>query len=162
MNSPEKHLDRILRDRGLGWALDMFAPSLSATAHYLQALERLEAYVSQQSLGTMSFSPESVEHLIAIAPHKADAFLQALVSNPSTPMLCAAWRLLQGMEVEQLEIRYSRLAEFMLRVVLNSPYGQIEEYVSSDINDIAFLRHLGKSTIDGRPFLDGFYPLRQT
>ena len=141
----------------------MFAPS-SATAHYLEALSRLEEYFNIYKLGTVSFSPASLEHLVSASPHKADAFLQALVSIRSIPILCAAWRILQGMEVQTIEVRYARLSEFMLRVTLRSPYDEtdgIEEYASTDISDIVFARHLGNSTVDRKPFFDGFYPLRQ-
>lgn len=162
MNNQEQHLEAILRSRGLSWAIDVFAPRSQAAAHYLDTLRRLEQYVDQRELGKTSFSPESLERLVSLAPYKADAFLQALVSIRSTPILCAAWRLLQGMEVERVEMRYARLSEFSLRVVLRSPYDGSEEYESDDINDVVFVRHLGKSAVDGRPFFDGFYALRQT
>jgi hypothetical protein len=162
MNDREQQLETVLRSRGLAWAIDMFAPSSRAAAHYLDALERLERYVAEHGLGSVSLSPETIEHLVAVAPYKADAFLQALVSIRSTPMLCAAWRVLQGMEIDCVEMRYARLSEFALRVVLRSPYDETEVYESSDINDVVFVRHLSKSTVDGKPFFDGFCALRQT
>lgn len=162
MSNQEQQLETILRDRGLGWAIDMFAPSSQAAANYLHALRRLEEYVKSHNLGTISFTPESLAYLISASPYKADAFLQALVSIRGTPILCAAWRIVQGMEIESIEVRYARLADFALRVVLRSPYGETEEYSSNDINDVVFVRHLGKATVDARPFFDGFYALRQT
>ena len=90
MNNQEQQLEAMLRGRGLAWAVDMFAPSSQAAAHYLDALRRLERYVEERGLATMAFSPESREHLVAVSPHKADAFLQALVTIRSTAILCAA------------------------------------------------------------------------
>lgn len=163
MNDQAQKLGTILRDRGLAWAIDMFDPGSRAAEHYLDALRRLEQYIQSRRLGTLSFSPESVSQLVSVSPHKADAFLQALVSIRSTPILCAAWRIVQGMDIESIEMHYARLSEFKLRVVLRSPYDDTEEeYESDDINDVVFVRHLGKSTVDGRPLFDGFYALRQT
>lgn len=162
MNNQEQQLESLFRDRGLAWAIDMFAPSSQAAAHYLKALRRLEEYVKKHHLGTISFTPESLARLVSASPYKADAFLQALVSIRSTPILCAAWRVVQGMEIESIEMRYARLHDFALRIVLRSPFGETEEYSSDDINDVVFVRHLGKSTVDARPFFDGFYGLRQT
>ena len=162
MNNQEQQLEAMLRGRGLAWAVDMFAPSSQAAAHYLDALRRLERYIEERGLGTIAFSPESLAHLVSVSPYKADAFLQALVSIRSTAILCAAWRILQGMEIEVVEMRYSRLSQFTLRVTLRSPYDVTEEYVSNDISDAVFVRHLGRSTVDAKPFIDGFYALRQT
>ena len=105
MSDQEKQLETVLRNRGLAWAIDMFPPSSHATAHYLQALSQLEDYFKARGLSTISFSPDSLEQLVSVSPYKADAFLQALVSICSTPILCAAWRILQGMEVQSIEMR---------------------------------------------------------
>ncbi|MGO8750339.1 MAG: hypothetical protein ACLQNE_30715 [Thermoguttaceae bacterium] len=164
MNDQEQQLETILRKRGFAWAIEMFSPSSKAVTRYLETLRHLEEYLKERNRGTISFLPESLEHLLSASPYKADAFLQALVSIRSTPILCAAWRILQGMQVESIDMRYARLSEFTLRVTLRSPYDEteIENYESNDIDDVAFVRHLGKSTVDSRPFFDGFYALRQT
>lgn len=162
MSNQEQQIETILRERGLAWAIDMFAPSSKAAAHYLDALQRLEEYVKAHRLGTNSFTPEWLAHLLTASPYKADAFLQALVSIRSTQILCAAWRIVQGMEIESINIQYARLHDFTLRIVLRSPYGETEEYGSNDINDVVFVRHLGQSTVDTKPLFDGFYALRQT
>ena len=162
MNKPEQQLEAILRDRGLAWAVDMFAPSSMATTHYLDSLSSLEKYLKDRRLGTYSFSPESLERIVSASPYKADAFLQALVSIPSTPILCAAWRIVQGLEIESIKMEYDRLAKFTLHIVLRSPYGETEEYSSDKINDVVFVRHLGMSTVDTKPFFHGFFALRQT
>ena len=162
MNQQAQQLESLLRDRGLAWAVDMFAPSSEAAAYYLDALDRLERYVAGRELGSIPFSPESLRKLAAVSSYKADAFLQALVSIRSTPILCAAWRILQGMEIASVEMRYVRLSHFELRVVLCSPYdGTEEKYESDDINDAVFVRHLGQAKLDTKPLFDGFYALRQ-
>jgi hypothetical protein len=162
VSNQEQRLEAILRDRGLEWAITLFPRGSNAAAHYLDALRRLTDYVKAHRRGEVEFTPEFLESLASVSPHKADAFLQALVSIRSTPMLCAAWRILQGMEVERVEMRYVRLTEFALHVTLRSPYSETEEYITDDVNDIAFVRHLGKAMVDGRPLFDGFYALRQT
>jgi len=162
MSTQEIQLETILRGRKLAWAIDMFSPSSQATIHYLAALRRLEEYITRRNLDETSFTPDSLEDLISESPYKADAFLQALVSIRSTPILCAAWRIVQGIEVESIKMHYARLDNFSLQVVLRSPYGQLEEYSSNDINDVVFIRHLAKSSVNDRPFFDGFYALRQT
>ena len=69
------------------------------------------------------------------------------------------------MEVQSIEMRYARLSDFTLHVTLRSPYSErdaiTEEYASRDISDVVFVRHLGNSTVDRKPFFDGFYPLRK-
>ena len=160
--SDAHELEAILREHDLGWAIDIFAPASEAAAHYLRALRELEKYVKDRGLGTTAFSPRWLRHFVSASPHKAAAFLQALVSIRNIPMLCAAWRIVQGMEIESVEMRYARLSDFSLSVRLKSPSGETEEYESNDINDVALIRHLGKSTMDGRPLFDGFYALRQT
>ncbi len=163
MNPQEQQLEAILRNRGLAWAIDMFAPSSQAAAHFLKSLDRLETYFKERRLGTISFSPPSIERLVSASPYKADAFLQALVSIRGTPILCAAWRILQGMEIESIDMRYVHLTKFALCIKLRSPDGEsVEEYESHDINDVVFVRHLGKSTVNATPLFDGFYTLRQT
>jgi len=166
MNNQEQQLEAILRSRGLAWAIDMFAPSSQAAAHHLELLARLEQDIKDRGLGTSSFSPDSLQQLLSVSPYKADAFLQSLVSIRSPSILCAAWRILQGMEIECVEMRYDRLSEFALRIVLRSPDSEpdneTETYESNNIDDVVFIRHLGKSTVDGKPFFNGFYALRQT
>ncbi len=158
----QHEIERILRDQGLEWAVDMFAPSAEAPAFYLRALSRLEEYARHERRTAESFSVEWIRRLIAVSPHKAQAFLQALVSIRSTPILFAAWRILQGSDVLRLEMRYTRLEDFSLTVELQSPYGVTECYESREIGDAVFLRHLGHAKADKRPLFDGFFALRQT
>jgi hypothetical protein len=162
MNNEELRLVTLLRQRGLAWAIDIFKPSADAAAHYLASLRDLERHLQEKGLGTNTFSPESLEHLVSVSHYKADAFLQALVSIRSTSMLCAAWRILQGMEIASVDMQYRRLLGFELRVVLRSPHEEEEEYRTADISDAVFVRHLGKATIDKKPYFDGFYALRLT
>jgi len=162
MSDREQKLDAILRKRGLAWAVDMFTPSSQAVARYLSSLDALETFVEERGLGKTSFSPESLDQLVSVSPYKADAFLQALVSIRTTPMLCAAWRILQGMQIKSLEMHYAQLSDFSLHVVLCSPSDETEEYKSNDINDAVFVRHLGKAKVENKPLFDGFYALRQT
>lgn len=159
MSTAEQELEALLRERGLEWAIDMFAPRDKAADFYLKCLVELENYMKPRNLGTTSFSPDWIRRLITVSPYKADAFLQALVTIRGTPMLCAAWRILQGMDILSMNVTYQRLEEFKMTVELKSVYGETERYESSDINDATFLRHIGKSKIDEKPLFDGFFAL---
>ena len=75
-------------------------------------------------------------------------------------MLAMVWRRLQGMEVGEVEMKYTLQKQFMLRVKLLSPDdGRVESYASDDIDDATVFRHLGIMKMDGRPVFDGFYPV---
>jgi len=162
IHDSSQELEKIMRDRGLGWAIDLYAPSDQAAAHYMNSLKQLEIVLRNKGLlGSSSFTPQSITQLIASSPYKADAFLQALVSVRSTEILCATWRILQGMEISELNMSYRHRTSFELRIVLSSPYGETEEYRSQDINDVVFVKHLGKTLINGQPIFDGFHALRQ-
>lgn len=76
-------------------------------------------------------------------------------------MIAAAWRIIQGMQVEKIEMQFERGKSFALRISLLSPYGETENYSTSDIDDMNFLRHLMKSKSDNRPIINGFFALRR-
>ena len=76
-------------------------------------------------------------------------------------MLLMAWRIIQGMEIRDVQLSYQRQQSFSFRVVLESPDGEQDPpYDSTNIQDFALFRHVGILEIDRRPVFDGFYPLR--
>ena len=90
------------------------------------------------------------------------AFLQAVGETDSPDMLVMAWRLLQGSEIAQIDLRYQLQNRFSLRIQLVSPEdGTSEEYASEDIDDAAVLRHFGILKMGDRPVFDGFYALQR-
>jgi hypothetical protein len=76
-------------------------------------------------------------------------------------MLLMVWRIIQGMEIKEVQLSYLRQETFGVRVILQSPYGgEDAPYISSNINDFALLRQIGVHEISGRPVFDGFYALK--
>ena len=157
-----QELELLLRDHGLGWAIESFPSKSEATAYYLERLDGLRSELQGKPLATPAPSVTALNELAVASPYKAVAFLQALVSVHSPKILCAAWRILQGLDIEQVEVSYDRLQRFLLRVLLRVPGNGYphEEYASDDIFDAAFLRHLGYGSADNKPLIDGFYALR--
>ena len=94
-------------------------------------------------------------------PGQVKGFFQAIGVTRTPVMLLMVWRIVQGMEIKEVQMSYRLKEEFRLRVILESPYGDLDlPYESSEVNDFALFRHIGIMTIGDRPVLDGFYPLR--
>jgi hypothetical protein len=102
-------------------------------------------------------------------PHKVTAFLQALVSTRSPQMLVMAWRVLQGADIQAIDMKYENLRpawplrnpQFEMRITLSALEGESPEvYESSDVFDATVLRHFGLAKANEQPLFDGFYPLR--
>lgn len=144
-------LERLLRDCELDWMLELYAPPDQALVELKNAIEGAGLTENQLSLEYEA------------NPHKVRAFLQALATSRSKEMLVMVWSILQGDEVESVELAYESRTSFRLRVALRSHRSsredQVQEYVSEDINDAGLLRHFGIAKVEGRPLFDGFYPL---
>lgn len=70
------------------------------------------------------------------------------------------WRIIQGMEVKDIQLSYCKRKHFDVRVTLESPYGgEDPPYVSSSIQDFSLFRHIGILE-SGGPIFDGFYALK--
>ena len=155
-------LEQIIRESGEDWLIDWFQPPERALDHIRDTLATVTR-VAEERLG--ADAPRLSEETLAAEyqqnPHRVRAFLQALGGQRSPQMLLMVWRILQGMEVKQLQVQFQRQQEFQLRVVLESPYGEEDApYVSDSILDFALLRQLGMQEAGGAPAFDGFYPLR--
>ena len=156
-------LERLLRDNGLGWMIDMFAPPDQAIPHLLEQLNRVAAAYRDRIRVDVSFAPEALAEEAKRNPHKVRAFLQALGTSRPANMLVMVWRTLQGLSIRKVTMDYHEQKSFSLVVTLARPgEGQdiLEEYRSSDINDAALVRHFGITTIDGLPLFEGFFPMR--
>lgn len=157
-------LEQLLRACGLAWMIDSHAPPEEAIPYLLRLLDAA-SHESRKRFG--SDGPRFSEEVLAAEyernPHKVQAFLQRLASVKSPQILVMIWRILQGMQIESINLQYRREESFCLRVVLSSPYeAKTENYESEDISDAAVLRHLGISKVNDQPVFDGFYPLRLT
>lgn len=155
-------LEQIIRESGEDWLIDWFQPPEQALDH-IRSLLAAVTEVAEERLG--ADAPQVTETSLAEEyqqnPHRVRAFLQALGGQRSPQMLLMVWRILQGMEVKQLDVQFRRQQEFRLQVVLESPDGDEDApYVSDSILDFALLRQLGMQEAGGAPAFDGFYPLR--
>jgi len=156
-------LERLLRGHGLEWMIDLYAPRERAIPALLEQLVQIEAEYLERIGGAISFSPEALEAEAELNPHKVRAFLQALGKSRSAGMLVMAWRVLQGLSIRELALKYKDREAFDLKVILARPENGdsgTEEYHSQDIHDAVLMRHLGIATVSGQPLFDGFYPLR--
>ena len=57
-------------------------------------------------------------------PQKVRGFFQALGGTRTPEMLLMVWRIIQGMEIKDIQLSYQRQQAFEVRVVLQSPYGE--------------------------------------
>src|SRR5262249_29457911 len=136
-------LEEAIRHAGEGWLIDWFAPPENAIPHLLQLLKAVQRE-SQARLGgnAPDFSEESLLREYQRNPQQVRAFFQALGGTRTPEMLLMVWRIIQGMEVKDLQFIYRRRESFEMRVVLESPYGEADEhYLSTNIGDFALLRH---------------------
>jgi hypothetical protein len=159
--APAPGLEELVRQAGEGWLLDGQSPREGAVARLRAVLADADAHLrATAGAGGPGIDEESLRAEFERSPHKARAFLQAVGETESPGMLAMVWRLLQGMEVGEVEMKYTLQKQFMLRVKLLSPDdGRVESYASDDIDDATVFRHLGIMKMDGRPVFDGFYPV---
>jgi len=155
-------LEGVLRQAGEGWLIDSFAPPENALPHIQQTLEAVQRE-ARYRLGDNA--PEVSEDALLREyrrnPQRVRGFFQALGGTRTPEMLLMAWRIIQGMEVKDIQLSYLRQISFEVRVILESPYGEPDApYVSRSIHDFSLFRHIGILEIGGAPVFDGFYPLR--
>lgn len=155
-------LEQVIRNAHEAWLIDSFTPPENALIHIRQTLEAVEQVAQHRLAGN---APRINEAVLVEEynrnPLKIKGFLQALGGTRTPEMLLMVWRIIQGMEIQELQIAYQRQQSFEVRVVLVSPYGEPEEpYISRSINDFALFRHIGIMEISGAPVFDGFYALK--
>ncbi len=87
--------------------------------------------------------------------------MQVIGSVETPDILVMAWRIIEGMNIAELSVKYASEQAFHMTVKLRSPYDEDDEiYESHDIDDAVILRHLGVMKMNGMPIFDGFYPLK--
>jgi hypothetical protein len=155
-------LEEAIRESGEGWLIDWFAPREKAIEHLSQTLDVVDRRAKER-LGENAPSLDEASILKALQTHPQSVrgFFQALGGTRTPDMLLMVWRIIQGMEIKDIQLSYHRQQRFELRVVLESPYGNNDEiYESANIQDFALLRHIGILEISGKPVFDGFYPMK--
>ena len=157
-------LEELLRNNGLDWMIEMYAPKEQAIPSYLELLDRVAAEYLSRCGETVSLSPADLQAEAERNPHKVQAFLQLLHPSRSPAMLVMVWRVLQGLSIREVTMNYRELDTFRLSFTLarlgDNGQDELELYETTDISDAALLRHLGVTKVGGRPLFDGFYALR--
>ena len=154
-------LEEAIRDAGEDWLIDSFAPPEQAIGHLQQTLQMVHDLGRQRFGGN---SPNLTEPAIVQEynrrPLQVRGFFQSLGGSRTPEMLLMVWRIIQGMEVKDIQLSYGKRNHFDVRVVLKSPYGDEDPpYVSSTIQDFTLLRHIGILE-SGGPIFDGYYALK--
>ncbi len=155
-------LEEAIRQSGEGWLIDTFAPPDRAMEHLRRSLESVNLR-AQELLGenAPNLSESSIIMEFAHHPQMIRGFFQAFGGTRTPDMLLMVWRIIEGMEIKDVELHYERQENFVVRVTLESIDGGANEvYESKNIQDFALFRHIGIIEIGNKPVLDGFYPLK--
>ncbi len=139
-------LEEAIRQSGEGWLIDWFEPKDQALSHLRATLGRVRQRALEHPLGgdAPDLSEDAVVAECRRNPQKVRGFFQALGGTRTPDMLLMVWRIIQGMEIKEIQLSYQRQQAFEVRVVLQSPYGgEDAPYVSSNIHDFALLRRSG-------------------
>lgn len=159
-NTPQD-LEQLIRTCGLDWIIDFFQPQEQAVAWLQEALQGAAAEARARGHG-FEFTVEGMVKAYPKHTSLVTAFLQALGATRTPQMLVMVSRILEGAEISEVQMEYRSEQSFRLRVVLATPYGEVDPpYETSDINDASLLRHFGIMKTSDKPLFDGFYALRQ-
>ncbi len=156
------NLEAAIRQSGEGWLLDSFLPQEKEMERIRRTLDEVNTLAkSRLGGGAPNISEEALIEEYRRNPQRVRGFFQALGGTRTTEMLLLVWRIMQGMEIREVQVGYRRQQDFRMTVVLESPYG-VEEgpYTSININDFTLFRHIGVLEIGSKPVFDGFYALR--
>ena len=152
--------EQMIRECGEGWVIDWGGPGAPDIPFLQNLLKKVATAYGERVGGTApAISEDVLVRLHKSNPVKAKAFVQALGATQNPDMLVMTWRILMGMSIAKVSMDYTLSSHFSLGVVLESPYGELEEYHSDNIDDAALLRHFGIMKMDAKPLFDGFYPL---
>ncbi len=161
MNRIERDpFEEVIRKSGADWLIDWYAPSDRAMENLRRILRDANEWGRQHWEGNAPpLTPEEIVNTYATNPHKVRAFLQVVGSIGSPSFLVMVWRILQGFDIQSVQLQYEIDKPFSLYIRLVSPYGMTEEYKSDNIDDAVVLRHLGTMKMSGQGTYDGFYAL---
>jgi hypothetical protein len=155
-------LEEAIRQSGEGWLLDSFPPREKEMERIRRTLDAVNNLAKKRlGGGSPDISETALIEEYRRNPQRVRGFFQVLGGTRTTEMLLMVWRIMQGMEISDIQIGYRRQQEFKMTVVLESPYGvEDDPYTSENVNDFTLLRHIGVLEVSGRPVFDGFYALR--
>jgi hypothetical protein len=156
-------LEEVIRESGEAWLIDWHRPREEAIPYLRRTLADLDS-LARSRLGASApvFTEDALVAEFGRNPHRVKAFLQALGARQSVGFLLLTWRVLQGLVIQDVQVRYERTDGFHARVVLTTPEGNREEYETDNLSDARFFRHIGIVQVNGRDVFDGFYALRSS
>jgi hypothetical protein len=153
-------LEEAIRKSGEGWLLDYFQPHDRAIEHYVATISAVNALAKKQfGAKAPDLSENGLLREFQERSQHVRAFFQAMGVTSTPDMLLMVWRIIQGLEIEEVSVSYHLRREFEARVVLRSLTG-LETYASNNIRDFYLLRHLEAREVHGLPVFDGFSALR--
>lgn len=150
-------LEEAIRDAGQQWLITSFDPPENAMPHILRTLDAVQREATAR-LGDNApqISEESLLREYQRNPLRVKGFFQALGGSRTPEMLLMAWRIIQGMEVQSIQMNYRRQQSFEVQVTLESPDGESDPpYASQNINDFVLFRHIGILESGGDPVFGG-------
>lgn len=153
-------IEEAIQDAGYDWLLR----GANSPQRLRETIAAVNEY-ARQRLGDRApdLSEGALVQMYARHPGKILAFLQLLGGSLTPAVLLMAFRILQGWEIQSVDISQQRQKDFLMRVVLvaSEDLGEENEiYESRRIQDFAIFRHIGIMEIDGRPVFDGLYRLK--
>jgi hypothetical protein len=165
--------EKFLRSAGQGLVLD-FARSINFKKQLLQTIRRKlrEAdRLAQKRWGDNAprLTLEAIIEEFENNPQKVVALLETVNYVESPSIILMAWRIMRGMEISKVEMRYRLGKSFSLEVWLSSPRtGAISDrsaipklskecYKSTDFSDVAALQRFGILKIDNKPLFNGYH-----
>jgi hypothetical protein len=155
-------LEEAIRHAREEWLINGFNPPSEALNHIRRILAEVHRRAHER-LGDEApdFSERAIVEEYRRRPSQVKGFFQAMGGTRTPDMLLMVWRIIQGLEIKDVQLSYLRTKRFDVRVILESPHGgEDAPYVSDKINDFALFRHLGIMEMGNAPVFDGFYPLR--
>jgi len=169
MSAQNHKLREIVRLAGLGPSLDgaesWHELGFDLLDQMADVLDRTATAYAQlfpaDPTATPSPTVDALEAMLASNPHKATAFLQALLSVTEAQALMMVWRILHGDEIVSVSVKYHESDRFELVVDLRAQGGGgITSFQTHDITCAPLLGHFGIIIIDGQPAFSGFYAHR--
>jgi hypothetical protein len=156
--------EAMIREAGEGWLLDWHAPPGAALAHLRELLRKADDTArARLGAGAPKLTPDALTQVYAQNPHKVRAFLQVAATASTPDILVMVWRVLEGVEIAGIDMKYDAHGPFHLRVSLfpSSAVCRVEDYESTDIDDAVVLRHLGTFKLGNQGTFDGFYAMNR-
>jgi len=102
--------------------------------------------------------------LVDVNPPKAAAFFHLDSLLASREMKILIWRLMLGVDIDKIDLKYKAGKVFALRITLIAPYDveeeAKEEYVTTSTSDFRVLRHFGLMGVEGGFEIQGYYGLK--